>query len=407
VTPTKAPGKLGAHGFAHRELHDRQLGSLAANPFLRGPVEAAPLAALVVLDPERAIPDDLAAVDGVQKDHADGRGRPRGPALAVGARPGRCDAACVERVRELLEPLPFQVAREDRAHDGGLLGIYGERWEGGVDPSEDEALATFLHVICLPAAVCEFDPLFLRLLIARAREVPELAWIALDPLGAFLFRDDDGRAMSLIAPEYGQKVGNVAAQIAEATGACVTPVAHMTRASRRSQHEGGEAARAVRADPFGTEFLRNGARFLIGLEPVATANDLQTLRLGTERTWLRLATGKSNYGETDIEIILERVAGAVRIADMSAPEFGRPDFEALDAPIEKTPGDLGFVVGETVSKTTIARKLMGTGSKPNSRQQERADRLARQWAKRGWARPDGSRGWRILALGPPVAEAGN
>src|SRR5271157_3886418 len=240
-----APGKLGAHGFAHRELHDRQLGSLAANPFLRGPVEAAPLAALVVLDPERAIPDDLAAVDGVQKDHADGRGRPRGPALAVGARPGRCDAACVERVRELLEPLPFQVAREDRAHDGGLLGIYGERWEGGVDPSEDEALATFLHVICLPAAVCEFDPLFLRLLIARAREVPELAWIALDPLGAFLFRDDDGRAMSLIAPEYGQKVGNVAAQIAEATGACVTPVAHMTRASRRSQHEGGEAAREI------------------------------------------------------------------------------------------------------------------------------------------------------------------
>ncbi|HME69059.1 MAG TPA: hypothetical protein VKM54_04240 [Myxococcota bacterium] len=56
--------------------------------------------------------------------------------------------------------------------------------------------------------------------------MPDLAWIAIDPIGTFFFRDDDGRAMPFVSGEYGIKVGNVAAQIAEATGASVTPVVH-------------------------------------------------------------------------------------------------------------------------------------------------------------------------------------
>jgi len=184
----------------------------------------------------------------------------------------------------------------------------------------------------------------------------------------------------------------------------------LTRASRRAQREGGEAARAVRGDPYGTEYLRNSARFSIGLEPLATASDLGALRLGPERTWLRLANSKSNYGETDVEIILERVRGAVQIVDMSTLDIGRTQDPVEDpsAPVRKTPGQLGFIVGETVTKSGIARRLSGLDCRPNDRQQEQGDRLAHQWAARGWVKPgDGGRGWKILALGTPAGEVPN
>jgi len=283
---------------------------------------------------------------------------------------------------------------------------YGDDWASRVTVEERAQLAKYVHVVCLPAPV-EMNGMFLRLLRERAREVPDLAWIALDPLGRFLCRDEDGRMLRFVDGEYAAQVTDFIADLAETTGACVTPGVHMTRASRRAQREGGEAARGVRADPYGSELLLSFARFSLGLEPITSAGDLDALRLGTDRTWMRLGLGKSNYGDSDVTVIAERVRGAVRLVNMSAVGLGSAT-DATDGPVKRTPGELGFVVSELATKSGIAKKLFGTTSKPSERQQDHGDRLAHQWAARGWVKPgDGGRGWRILALGTPVSEVPN
>src|SRR5208337_4252272 len=99
---TSAPGQLGTHGLARRGLHDRQLGNLPADPLGLRALEATLSTGLVVLDPLRADPHDLALVDGVEQHLADRRRRPRGPALMVGARAGRRYTPRIQRVCKLL-----------------------------------------------------------------------------------------------------------------------------------------------------------------------------------------------------------------------------------------------------------------------------------------------------------------
>ena len=189
----------------------------------------------------------------------------------------------------------------------------------------------------------------------------------------------------------------------------------MTRASRKTQQTQTleSEAQGVRADPYGSELLLSFARFAVGVEPINSTLDRMTLRLGRDQNWLRLAVGKSNSGPTDVQVIFERVDGAVEFVDMSLLPLGAEDEDAPEAPPNRTPANLGFAVGETVTKSAIAKKLFGLGptTKPNARQQDQGDRLARVWHRFGWANASGT-GWKIVANGvvadgkaPPPAEA--
>jgi hypothetical protein len=280
------------------------------------------------------------------------------------------------------------------------IARYGPAWSGSIPANEREALAKHLHVVCLPSPI-DMSGSFLRLLRERAAEIPDLGWIALDPLGRFLFRGEDGRLLRFVDGEYAAAVTDFCAELAAATGACVTPVHHMRRAARQALREGGDAARAVRADPYGSELLLSFARFSLGLEPIAKAADHEALHLGIGRTWLRLVVGKSNHGDPDVMVIAERSGGAVRLVDMRAVPLEQPDPPA-GLGISETPASLGFVVGEMVSVTKVTKALLRTDTNPNDRQRAKGDKLLHAWADRGWARPQGT-AWRVIALGDTEA----
>lgn len=140
----------------------------------------------------------------------------------------------------------------------------GDDWQGSIDSAERALLARNLHLIALPAPV-EMDRLFVRLIAERARHLDGPAWIALDPLGRFLFRDSDGRVLRFIEGEYAVLVSDLCAELAERTGACVSPVHHMRRAARQALHEGGEAAEIHAHHRCGGD--RCGVRLLLQYAP--------------------------------------------------------------------------------------------------------------------------------------------
>src|SRR5208337_1264983 len=98
-------------------------------------------------------------------------------------------------------------------------------------------------------------------------------------------------------------------------------------------------------------------------EPVTSAGDLDALRLGTGRTWLRLGLGKSNYGDRDVTVVAEREGGAVRLVDMRNLPLGAAG--DADVPVEKTPGELGLLVGQSVSVRAVTMKLLNTTTNPS------------------------------------------
>jgi len=278
---------------------------------------------------------------------------------------------------------------------------YGSVWEGSIGPDELELFDRHLQLVCLPVSV-EADERFLRLLIERARQVPDIGWIIIDPLGRFLFRDPDGSLPKFIAGEYAAAVTNFSAELAQETGACVTPVAHMSAAGRRASKEGGETGRSVVGVPYGSELLLSWARFSLGLEDIK-GNDLEDLGLSPGRNWLRVALGKANYGDTDIQVIFERIGGAVRPVDIG---LAMPSTGYEEMPAEKSPGEMSFFVGEDVTVTRVAKALTGKDTNPNGRQRTRGERLLRLWASRGWVEAKGSK-WRIKSTGTGKESDGN
>ncbi len=271
----------------------------------------------------------------------------------------------------------------------------GAAFADGIRPDERSELARLVHVAAIggEARGAELDREFLEGLVTRAARVPELALVILDPLGRFLVRDDEGRALRFIEGEWAAAVSEFSAELATRTGACVLLVHHVSKASRAAAREGGDAAAGARGEGFGSTLLGAFARFSLSVERIRKEQELTALRLAPDLSWLRIAPGKSNYGDSGLALIAEQVAGAVRFADMGAMPLEVAHEDTLP---DRTPAELGLMPGETVSASEIARKLCGQSGNPSARQIGRARETARAWAARSLVRPIGG-SWKILS----------
>ena len=93
---------------------------------------------------------------------------------------------------------------------------YGEKWEERISPEESELIHRFLHIVYLPGTVA-LDGLLVRELAARANEVPELAWVVIDPLGRLQIRDaGSGRTLPFTSGEYAGQVTDALTDLVEA-----------------------------------------------------------------------------------------------------------------------------------------------------------------------------------------------